>query len=277
MEIDPSQAMEFALSTAKEGAELAMEYRNKMDSSGFTLEIENKSPRDFVTEADLAVQKLITDKIQSEYSEHRIIAEEKGADSLGNPDCEFAWVLDPIDGTKPFMNGRCEFGVILGLMKNNEVILGVMVLPKQEEVFRCIKGQGVFYNDRPVVLKKTTEMNEAMVCCNIRGRERIIDDVPHVPVPLCGSLENYGCAADEIGKILKGQNDGTFFHGPRIWDIAVGYMMVEEAGGKAEWRLDDPDDFRSAVRGCCACTKELFEQLREFTFEKIKDFELRNS
>ncbi|MDP7646246.1 MAG: inositol monophosphatase family protein, partial [Candidatus Peribacteraceae bacterium] len=113
---------------------------------------------------------------------------------------------------------------------------------------------------------------EAMICTNFRGREEIIDGVPRVPVPLCASIENYGCAADELGKILKGQNDGATFHGPRIWDLAVGFMMIEEAGGKAEWQLDDPDDVRSAVLGC-ASTEPIFDELREFTFEKIAKIE----
>jgi|TARA_Y100000310_G_scaffold312728_1_gene360332 myo-inositol-1(or 4)-monophosphatase len=268
--IDLNRALEFALATAKKGADLAVEYHK----AGADLDVENKSPRDFVTEADFDVQNLIIDEIKKNYPEHGVVAEEKGADNIGNPDSPYIWVIDPIDGTKPFMHGREEFGVILGLMKNEEVILGVMILPLQNDEFKCIKGQGVFYNNKPVVLRKTKDMNEAMICTNFRGRERIIDGIPYVPVPLCTSIENYGCAADELGKILKGQNDGATFHGPRIWDLAVGFMMIEEAGGKAEWQLDDPDDVRSAVLGC-ASTEPIFDDLRKFTFETSASLTLR--
>lgn len=274
-ELGLKSAMNFAIKTAKLGAELAVEYQSKIDPAkvGASLGIENKSPRDFVTEADFAVQNLIIDEIKKEYPDHRFIAEEEGADNIGNPDSPYKWVIDPIDGTKPFMHGREEFGVILGLMKNDEMILGVMISPLLRDEFKCIKGQGVFYNDKPVVLRKTKDISEAMICQNFRGRERIIDGIPYVPVPLCASIENYGSAAVELGKILKGHNDGATFHGPRIWDLAVGFMMIEEAGGKAEWKFDDPNDVRSAVRGC-ASTEPIFDELREFTFEKIAELEL---
>ena len=275
-ELDFDLALSFALKTARKGAGLAVEYHSKIDpaKAGASLDIENKSPRDYVTKADFDVQNLIIDEIKKEYPEHRVIAEEEGADNIGNPDSPYRWVIDPIDGTKPFMHGRDEFGVIFGLMKDGEVILGVMVLPLLKDEFKCIKGHGAFYNDKPVVLRYTKDMNEAMICQNFRGRERMIDGIPHVPVPLCGSIENYGCAADELGKILKGHNDGATFHGPRIWDLAVGFMMIEEAGGKAEWKLDDPDDVRSAVRGCTS-TEPIFEELRNFTFETTASLTLR--
>jgi len=271
MSINLDQALEVARKAAKDAAVLAVEYQEKIrpERAGRSLGIDTKmNLRDYVTEADLASQKLIIERLQKHYPDHRVIAEEKGADNIGDPSSPYTWIIDPIDGTTPFIHNRDNFGVMIALQENGETVLGIIWIPRREELFTGIRGQGAFFNGEPVRLRNTQGMNDAILCSNLMHRGEEIDGVLKASYPYCANIENYGSAAHEIGEILKGCNDGVFFLGPRIWDVAPGFMMVEEAGGKCEYVLEDPADVRSEVRGL-ACTKPIFEELREFVFNKM--------
>ena len=112
-------------------------------------------------------------------------------------------------------------------------------------------------------------MAEAVLASNIRKRSKEIDGVLHVSFPRCGSLENYGCAAEEIGAVLRGETDGVFFDGVGVWDIATGFLLVEEAGGGMRYRYIHEGDPRSGIIGA-AGTTEIFEELWEFVENSVK-------
>ncbi|MCF7844728.1 MAG: hypothetical protein K9M03_02775 [Kiritimatiellales bacterium] len=270
-ELDLDQALTRAIEIAEMAAATAVEFHKEIspENAGRTLEVETKdSPRDFVTKADCAVQKKIIAAIQEYYPDHRFIAEEEGASSFGDPSSPYEWIVDPIDGTTPFIHGRNNFGTILALRKNEEVVLGVMIIPLKDELYYAIKGKGAFFNGKPIVLRNTKDLNDATLCSNTR-RIKMIDGTAYISTPLCGGLENYGAACDEFGHMLRGLNDGCFFDGPRLWDVAAGCMMVEEAGGKSEYILKDPNNVRSGVI-CASSTAPIFDELREFVFEKME-------
>ncbi|MBU0458925.1 inositol monophosphatase [Patescibacteria group bacterium] len=269
-EVNLDIAMEVALPTIKKAAELALEYHKKIDpkNAGSNLGIDTKRPRDYVTDADKAVQKMIIEEIQKTYPSHRFIAEEEGSDNLGDPESPYTWIIDPIDGTCPFIHGRPHFGTIIALKKDDEVVLGLMYMPLLDELYTCIKGNGAFFNDKPVVLRNTRNMDDAVLCSNFR-RTVDINGIAHLPVILCANTENYGCAVYELGLILQGLNDGFYCSGPRLWDIAAGCLMIEEAGGKARYELKEPDNVRSGVL-CATSTAAIFEELEEFVFNKMK-------
>ena len=270
-ELDLDLALDRAIEVAKLAAQKAIEFHKEIspETAGRNLGIETKkSPRDFVTKADLEVQKVIIAALQEYYPDHRFIAEEKGADDLGDPESPYTWIVDPIDGTMPFIHGRNNFGTILALQKDGEVVLGVIIIPLKDELYYGIKGKGAFYNGKPIVLRNTKDINDATLCSNTR-RIKVIDGIPYIATPFCGNLENYGAACDEFGHMLRGLNDGCFFDGPRLWDIAAGCMLVEEAGGRSEYKLKDPKNIRSGVI-CASSTAPIFDELREFVFEKMK-------
>jgi myo-inositol-1(or 4)-monophosphatase len=94
-------------------------------------QIEIKSDRSPVTIADKKVEEMMRELIIKEYPEHGILGEEFGHH---NPDAEFKWVLDPIDGTKSFVCGVPIFGTLIALMKNGRPLLGVINLPILNEM-----------------------------------------------------------------------------------------------------------------------------------------------
>jgi len=270
-EVDLKQALDVAIKAAKKGAEVALEFYKEVDpaNAGSTLDIKTKtSPRDYVTEADFAVQKVIIEIIQQTYPDHRFIAEEKGADALGEPDSPYAWIIDPIDGTIPFIHGKDNWGTIIGLEVNGRVDIGVMLIPLHSELYTCIRGEGAFLNNKPIQLRKTRAMNDAVLCSNMIRRTKEIDDMLMISTPPCANLENYGSACDEFAEVLKGHNDGCFFDGVRYWDISAGCLMMEEAGGKSYYEFKEPDNFRCGLL-VATSTEPIFEELKKFVFEKM--------
>ncbi|MFA7682218.1 MAG: inositol monophosphatase family protein [Candidatus Peribacteraceae bacterium] len=272
MSLDHHHTLDTAIAIAKEaGAFITKRQKSiRPETAGSNLGIATKSTaRDFVTDVDRESQQLIVSRLQEHFPQHGILGEEEGADHNGSPGCPYTWVIDPVDGTCPFLHGREDFGVILALQNERDTEIGVIFLPRRNELFYAIRGKGAFFNGKPVVLRNTRNMNDAILCSNLIHRLQDIDGVTMVSAPFCANVENYGCAAREIGEILKGCNDGVFFLGPRLWDLAAGFMMIEEAGGKAFYEFTEPDNMRSALRGY-ASTTPIFEELKEWMDTKME-------
>src|SRR4030095_2118086 len=124
--------LNFAIQTARDaGAILA-------DRLGRALTVSNKGDINLVTEADLASEKLIIERIRSRYPRHSILAEESGAADVINPDggqSEWRWVVDPLDGTTNYAHGYPCFCVSIGLERAGRLELGVVYDPNRDEMF----------------------------------------------------------------------------------------------------------------------------------------------
>lgn len=271
-DVNLDEALSLARDAAKvSGSILVNEFEKAFGPNGDPLTIKTKSSDiDFVTQVDGMAQKAIIEKIQEIHPDHRFIAEEEGADSLGDKDSPYEWIIDPLDGTLNFIHGKENFGTIIALQKNGEVLVGVMWLPLVDRLFTAIKGKGAFYNGKAVQLRNTQGMTDAVLCSNVSHRAKLMEDgTRYVTIPYCASVENYGSAVDELGRMLMGQTDGAFFDGPRLWDLAAGCLMIEEAGGKAHYELEDPEDSRSGLL-CAAATTPIYDELHQFVFIERK-------
>lgn len=270
MNEDPQNLLAVAAEAAKAASALLVEKHHAVfHQASDSLDIDTKSSdTDFVTEADGAAQQSIISIIQAKYPTHRFIAEEAGADSLGSPDSPYEWIIDPLDGTTNFIHGKENFGSIVAVQKDGQLLAGVMDMPLLHQFYSGIAGEGAWINDRPVQLRPTRNMNDAVLASNTMRRAKQGDDGAwYVSMPYCGSVENYGCAAQELGEILLGQNDGAFFRGIRIWDVCTGCLMIGEAGGRYRYEFLEAGNPRSGLL-CVASTAPIFDELCEFVFEK---------
>lgn len=266
--LDLDSTLAFATDLAREaGAHLCTSFE-KMRREGIAgLNVRTKSSaRDFVTDVDVATQRFLIGRIQTRFPSHRFIAEEEGADTLGDPASPFTWVIDPLDGTMNFVHASPVFGTMIALLEHGKPVVGVILLPMSGTLFTARKGAGATCNGTPVRLRPTQDMNDAILSTNLSSRARpCAENVLHVPVLPCASLHNYGCAASEIGAILEGRNDGIFYEGVGLWDIAPGCLMIQESGGKARWEFVDPGLPRNGVN-CVASTATVFAELERFIF-----------
>lgn len=266
--LDLSEALGVATGAAKAAGEvLASRFRTP-------LRVRTKSsPRDLVTEVDLLAQEAIVKTIRTHYPEHRFITEEEGTENLGDPASPYAWIIDPLDGTTNFIHEKPEFATMIALAERSEdpaqplaFLLGVIHLPLLGRTFTGGKGLGALVKNEPIRLRQTRGMMDAILCTNIVARARHFPDgTLATPVLVCGSIHDYGCAAMEMGAILLGENDGVFYDGVGLWDIAAGCLLLGEAGSRYRYEFREAGNVRGGVR-CVASTRPIFEELCTFLF-----------
>ena len=115
--------------------------------------ISNKGDIDLVTEADLASEKLIIERIRSHYPRHAILAEESGASDGAIREAgesEWKWIIDPLDGTTNYAHGYPCFCVSIGVERGGRIEIGVIYDPVRDEMFAAERGRGATLNDAPV-------------------------------------------------------------------------------------------------------------------------------
>lgn len=206
-----------------------------VDRLGRTLQVSNKGAIDLVTEADLASEKLIIERIRSHYPRHAILAEESGASEIiGDVAGEWKWIIDPLDGTTNYAHGYPCFCVSIGLERNGKLELGVVYDPMRNEMFAAERGQGATLNDRPIRVSDVAELNRAMLCTgfpyDVRERPDFARDFSNFTME-AQAVRRDGSAALDLAYVASGRFDGFWEDGLNAWDLAAGVLLIEEAGG----------------------------------------------
>lgn len=262
----------------------------KNNLKGRTISKQDRSP---VTIADFGSQILITKELNKAYPDDPIIAEEdtdllKKNNSLcqqlmkqldlsipgltraqaleilafgskSGQSVERFWVLDPIDGTKGFLNGR-QYAVALGLIENNQVVLGILGCPhfpdEQGGLFYGVKGQGSFVKNlgsnvcRKIAVDGIENIKQACFCESVESAHAAHDFHSQVckdlgistPPYRIDSQVKYAAVASGVASIyLRRPKDEHYQE--KIWDHAPGAIIVEEAGGCVSDFSGRPLDF----------------------------------
>ncbi len=134
------------------------------DRFGRAVRITHKGDIDLVTEADLASEKLIVERIKSYYPRHSILAEESGASAAAGGASEWKWIIDPLDGTTNYAHAYPCFCVSIGLEHEGRMMLGVIHDPMRDETFAAERGEGATLNGRRIRVSEIEDLNEAMLC-----------------------------------------------------------------------------------------------------------------
>ena len=113
-----------------------------------------------VTDADLAVEGQILERLRAQFPDDAILSEESGQEggSTGR-----LWCVDPIDGTREYIEGRPEYAVQIGLLVDGEPVAGAVALPATGEVFWGWQGGGAWCGERPVTLPELDDLAAASV------------------------------------------------------------------------------------------------------------------
>ena len=231
--------LNFAIQTARDAGSILA------DRMGRALQVSNKGDIDLVTEADLASEKLIIERIKSHYPRHAILAEESGATEgiktvTGQND--WRWIVDPLDGTTNYAHGYPCFCVSIALERAGSIELGVVYDPTRDEVFAAERGQGATLNDRSIRVSAVDDLNAAMLCTgfpyNVRERPNFARDFANFTME-AQAVRRDGSAALDLAYLACGRFDGFWEDGLNAWDIAAGVVLIAEAGGQVT-------DFRGA-------------------------------
>ncbi len=182
------------------------------------LQVSKKGPRDFVTNSDKKVEKIILEELEKSKKNFSFLSEENG--KIENKNKENIWIIDPIDGTNNFLHGIPHFSISIGLKSNDEIIAGVIFDPIKNELFYAEKNSGAYFNNQRIRVSNKNNLDDCLFASNNVG----IDNKSL-------SIRNLGSAALDMAYVGAGRLDGYFQNDLHIWDIAAGIIIVKEAGG----------------------------------------------
>ena len=192
-------------------------------------EIRDKSYHNPVTTADHAANDKLKEILLGEYPDYGWLSEET-VDSPDRLDKEYIWIVDPLDGTKEFIEGGPHFVVSIALVKNEQPIMGVLYNPVTEELFTAERGKGAFLNGDQIYCVSKVSVEE-MVILNSRSETRRGLWQPYKDV--FKELRPIGSVAYKLGLTAAGKADIFASLRPKNeWDICAGHCIISEAGGK---------------------------------------------
>ena len=216
--------LDVALDVTREAGALAMRMRPPPGAPVATL----KGAQDWLTEADAAVERLVSDRILAAFPEDGFQGEELGRARGG----ALRWVVDPIDGTANYARGAPRFCVSLGLIEDRTALLGVLVAPALNEVFAARQGGGATLNGVPIRAAGTTDIARATIECGWSPRRDNIDFLALASAVLGtgATMRAGGSGAMGLADVAAGRLDAYVELHINLWDVAGALAILAEAG-----------------------------------------------
>lgn len=216
------------LAVMAEAARHAGEMARTFQKEGFE-RLENKDKGDpFLTEADLALDKYLRETLTAAFPDYGWLSEETETDDT-SLDNEFCFIVDPIDGTRGFVNGKSSFSVSVGLVHNGAPVVGAVCAPMEDVLVSGAVGAGVFVNgtavainqkdlpDTPEVLVSGTEVKNGMW-------QKPAENFDIKPM---------GSVAYKLALLAAGRADGVVSLKPKnLHDVCAGHAMLNAMGGQ---------------------------------------------
>lgn len=226
----------FAQGVVREAGQMALDrYRLREN-----LIIERKGRQDFVSEADKACEVFVADVLLKAFPEDAFLGEEGGLQNAGG---EATWIIDPIDGTSNFIAGIPIWCVSLGLVIDNQPVLGVVYNPTTEELYAGRIGDGAYLNGKRIRVSTVRRLEEARMGLGFSYRRPVQEHVKAVSACLEASCEytRFGSGALGMAFAADGRLDGYYEVHINPWDVAAGLVLVTEAGGWCSNYFGAPD------------------------------------
>jgi myo-inositol-1(or 4)-monophosphatase len=199
------------------------------------LDIRTKSaPVDLVTDVDETCEALIVSALEAERPEDAILAEEGSEREPSG--ATWRWIIDPLDGTTNYAHGYPRFCVSIGVELEGKRTVAVVYDPLMNELFHAVVGRGAYLNGRPIRVSKETVLDRALLATGFAydRRKSEQDNLNHFAAFLkaARALRRDGSAALDLCYVASGRLDGFWEFKLAPWDVAAGYLIVEEAGGR---------------------------------------------
>ncbi|HEX8069498.1 MAG TPA: inositol monophosphatase family protein [Pyrinomonadaceae bacterium] len=223
--------LDFAIQTARDAGRILAERFGRA-----SLQVQHKGDINLVTEADLAAERLIVERIRSYYPRHAILTEEAGdVTRAAAGDAAYKWIIDPLDGTTNYAHGYPCFCVSIGLEYEGALVLGVIYDPARDELFAAERGGGATLNGRAIRVSEVSDLNRALLCTgfpyDVRERGDFARHFTSFIMHAQG-VRRDGSAALDLAYVACGRFEGFWEEGLQPWDVAAGVVIVEEAGGR---------------------------------------------
>ncbi len=220
-------ALEVAREAAKQAGRLARERFEKEK------EVKFKRPGDIVTEVDTRAEALIFELIRREFPSHALVGEESSPNVRA--DESYAWIVDPVDGTRNYATGLPIYSTVVGLALDGEVLVGVNYDPERDDLFEAERGRGAFLNGKRIQVSEKAALKDCVIGFDVPygevGAKYELEMLAQAVWPNLGTVRTIGSSALGISYAAAGRTDFYFQHRLSPWDMVAGILLVEEAGG----------------------------------------------
>ena len=197
-----------------------------------------------VSAADLAVNQWLLEGLSGAFPDAgwTLLSEETAKEQLteGEPlPAEWLWILDPLDGTKDFLQGTGEYAVHLALVRGNRPVLGVVLLPEADELWIGLVGDGAWCEDRegtrsPVRFSQREELSDLLLVASRSHRDDRLETL--IGELQLGGSKAVGSVGCKVATILRGETDLYISlsgrSAPKDWDMAAPEAVLLAAGGR---------------------------------------------
>lgn len=223
------ELLEVALAAARDAGDVALHYFQR------ALEVEHKSDHTPVTVADREAERRLRACLEERFPDHGILGEEFG---VVRDDAPYRWLLDPIDGTQSFIRGVPLWGVMVGVERDREPVLGVLHFPALNETVWARAGGGAWWNGKRASVSGVARLEEAtLLTTDLRlfeeqGTQAAFDS-------LRARVQFERTWGDCYGHALVATGRADIMLDPFLseWDACALLPILEEAGGRfSDWR-----------------------------------------
>jgi histidinol-phosphatase len=192
--------------------------------------VEWKPDRSPVTLADRGAEDILRNSLLGRFPGDGFLGEESG---LTPGRSGFRWIIDPIDGTRSFVRGVPIWATLVGLEYKGELIAGVTYLPAMNQVYRALRGDGAYRDDRRIRVSRVARLDEAHIFysslswfAKASRQQQFLN--------LIGQTQRQRGFGDFYGFVLVAQGSGDIMveHGVHAWDLGALVPLIEEAGGR---------------------------------------------
>jgi myo-inositol-1(or 4)-monophosphatase len=219
-----------ALRAARTAGEKIVRAGDRLD----LVKVDEKGINDFVSDVDRNAEQDIISIIKRAYPEHGFHGEESGEH---NPDSDYIWVIDPLDGTTNFLRGIPHYAVSIGCLLNGKLEYAVVYNPVTREEFTASRGYGAQLNGKRLRVTSRASLDGALVGTGIPFRHHKEELLPGYLKTLgelaskTAGIRRPGSAALDLAYVAAGRYDAFWEMGLKPWDMAAGALLVTEAGG----------------------------------------------
>jgi myo-inositol-1(or 4)-monophosphatase len=270
--------LDTALAAAREAAEVHTTHLGNVRVEEWTA----KGVSDFVTHVDQEAEHRILERIRHRYPDHHYIAEEAstapGAAALADlTTLEWAWIIDPLDGTTNYLHGYPMYAVSIGVAHRGEPVAAVVLNSASGEVWSAARGGGAFRNGEPIRVSAIRQLAQALIGTGFPFKTLellpVYTDQFQAALRGTSGVRRAGSAALDLCHLASGWFDGFWELSLAPWDVAAGALIVREAGGVVT-RLDGGSDVLghgSIVAGNPDIYEALAELLRQVDAGRTAD------
>lgn len=192
-----------------------------------------KGKSDMVTYVDKTSEARIVKGLRELLPGSGFIAEEGTAQDNGE---KYRWVIDPLDGTTNYIHGISPFAVSIGLLEDNEIIMGVVYEISLDEMFYAWKGSKAYLNGKEIHVSTASTTTDALIATgfpyyDFSKLDQYMKAMDYFMRNSHG-LRRLGSAAADLAYVAAGRFEAFYEHALHAWDVAAGIIIIKQAGGK---------------------------------------------